>query len=93
MFLYFIIAGIAPLVSPLGFFIVGILADKIGRLKAIQVSYIPLVVSWTILAFANSYEIILIGRIIGGLVFGKFLFLPLLVYFMYGMDKNTNIRT
>lgn len=71
---YFILAGVAPLVSPIGFFIIGVLADKIGRLKAVQVSYIPIVVSWLILTFANSYETLLIGRIIGGLVFGKFLF-------------------
>lgn len=51
--------------------IIGILTDKIGRKKSFQLSYVLITVSWLILAYADSYETILIGRIVVGTTFGK----------------------
>lgn len=59
--------------SPIGLLVIGILTDKIGRRKALQVAYIPLIASWLILAYANSLKSIIIGRIIMGTTMGKFL--------------------
>ncbi|VVC36029.1 Major facilitator superfamily domain,Major facilitator, sugar transporter-like [Cinara cedri] len=65
------IASIPSLISPLGLLIIGILTDKIGRRKAFQISFIPIIVSFLILAYSNTYETILIGRTVGGLIFGS----------------------
>lgn len=72
------LASISVLVCPVGLIITGILTDKIGRKKAILIVYLPMIVSWLILAFANSYKAILIARIILGFPFGKFCFMDML---------------
>lgn len=59
---------------PIGLLVIGILADKIGRRKALQVAYIPIITSWLILANANSVRAIIIGRIVLGTTMGEFLF-------------------
>jgi len=51
---------------------IGILTDKFGRRKTIQIVYIPMALSWLIITFANSYTTILIGKIILGIPFGEF---------------------
>lgn len=66
------LASISVLVCPIGLIITGILTDKIGRKKAILITYIPMIISWLILVFANSYRAILIARIILGYPFGKY---------------------
>ncbi|VVC36031.1 Major facilitator superfamily domain,Major facilitator, sugar transporter-like [Cinara cedri] len=65
------IASIPSLVSPLGLLLIGILTDKIGRRKALQIAFMPIVVSFLILAYSNSYETIFIGRTVAGLMYGS----------------------
>lgn len=66
------LASVSMLSCPIGLLTIGILVDKIGRRKALQCLYIPMIVSWLTLAFANSYKTILIGKILLGVVYGKF---------------------
>lgn len=70
-FFFYILASVSSLVSPFGLLIFGILTDKIGRKKTFQLSYVLITASWLILAYADSYETILIGRIVVGITFGK----------------------
>ncbi|CAI6353774.1 unnamed protein product [Macrosiphum euphorbiae] len=65
------IASVPILVCPIGVLIIGILTDKIGRRKALQIGYLPLIISWLILAYANSVKLIMVGRIILGIGFGS----------------------
>ncbi|XP_015373989.1 PREDICTED: facilitated trehalose transporter Tret1-like isoform X2 [Diuraphis noxia] len=58
------------LLAPVGLILTGILADKIGRKKAIQISFIPMILSWLTLMFANSFTTIMIGKILLGYPFG-----------------------
>ncbi|XP_050439283.1 facilitated trehalose transporter Tret1-like isoform X3 [Adelges cooleyi] len=64
------IASIPNLVCPIGLLITGILTDKIGRRRAIQTTYIPIITSWWMFAFARSYNVILLARIITGYATG-----------------------
>ncbi|XP_022169559.1 plastidic glucose transporter 4-like [Myzus persicae] len=65
------IASLPILVCPVGLLIVGILTDKIGRRKSLQIGYISIIISWLVLAYANSLKAIMIGRAILGLGFGS----------------------
>jgi len=67
-----ILASVPMLITPAGLIVIGILTDKIGRRKALQVAYIPICISWLVLANANSYETIIVGRIIMGSCLGEF---------------------
>lgn len=67
----FVLAGVSALVSPIGLLVVGLLSDKFGRKIALLFLYALAIVGWLILANANSYEVILIGRTILGTTFGK----------------------
>ncbi|XP_003245538.1 facilitated trehalose transporter Tret1-like [Acyrthosiphon pisum] len=64
------ITSISMLLTPVGLIITGITADRIGRIKALQISFIPMTLSWLTLTFANSYTTIMIGRILLGYPFG-----------------------
>lgn len=68
---FFFTASISPLGSPFSLIIFGILSDKIGRRKALQISFVPIITSWLVLALANSYRTILIGRVLLGFTCGK----------------------
>jgi len=71
--IYFIFSASVPiLICPIGLLIIGILTDTLGRRKALQVGYIPLIISWLVLSYANSLKFIMIGRIILGIGLGKF---------------------
>ncbi|XP_026817040.1 facilitated trehalose transporter Tret1-like isoform X1 [Rhopalosiphum maidis] len=64
------ITSITILICPIGLLIIGILTDKFGRRKTVQIVYIPMALSWLIITFANSYTTLLIGKIILGIPFG-----------------------
>ncbi|XP_050430104.1 facilitated trehalose transporter Tret1-like isoform X5 [Adelges cooleyi] len=64
------IASVPNLVCPIGLIITGILADKIGRKKSLQITYIPLFLGWGLLAVAQSANAILIARAILGYSIG-----------------------
>lgn len=51
---------------------IGILTDKFGRRKTIQIIYIPMALGWLIITFSQSYTTLLIGKIMLGLPFGEF---------------------
>lgn len=70
-----ILASIPVLFCPIGLLIIGLLTDKIGRIKSLQIAYIPLIISWLVIAYAKSLKTIIIGRIIMGTTFGKFFLL------------------
>lgn len=70
--MFIILASVPLIVSPGGLLISGILTDIMGRRKALQIAYIPIITSWLILAFSNSYKSIIIGRLIFGFATGKF---------------------
>uniref|UniRef100_A0A2S2P2S7 Facilitated trehalose transporter Tret1 n=1 Tax=Schizaphis graminum TaxID=13262 RepID=A0A2S2P2S7_SCHGA len=65
------IASLPILICPIGLLILGILIDKIGRRKALQASYIPIIISWLVFIYADSLKWIIIGRIILGISFGS----------------------
>jgi len=60
------------LVCPIGLLVVGILTDKLGRRKALQIGYLSQIISWLLLTYANSLGTIMIGRTIMGIGLGKF---------------------
>ncbi|XP_050430138.1 facilitated trehalose transporter Tret1-like [Adelges cooleyi] len=64
------IASVPNLMCPIGMLITGIIADKIGRRKSLQMTYIPFLLSWGLLAVAQSVNVILITRIIAGYSLG-----------------------
>ncbi|CAI6354660.1 unnamed protein product [Macrosiphum euphorbiae] len=64
------ITSITILICPIGLLIIGILTDKFGRRKTVQIVYVPMALSWLIITFANSYTTLLIGKIILGIPFG-----------------------
>ncbi|KAL5237954.1 hypothetical protein ACI65C_005364 [Semiaphis heraclei] len=65
------IASFPILVCPIGLLIVGIITDKLGRRKALQFGYIPIIISWLVLTYANSLKAIMIGRIMQGISLGS----------------------
>lgn len=69
----FILASVPLLVCPVGLIGIGILTDKIGRRRALQVAYVPNILSWVVLAYANTFETVIIGRVLLGTTIGKFL--------------------
>lgn len=69
----FILASVPLLVCPVGLIGIGILTDKIGRRRALQVAYVPNIISWLVLAYASTFETVIIARILLGTTIGKFL--------------------
>ncbi|XP_050439287.1 facilitated trehalose transporter Tret1-like isoform X2 [Adelges cooleyi] len=64
------IASIPNLVGPVGLIVTGLITDKIGRKKILQFTYIPIILSWLLLIFANDTNCILIARILLGYSYG-----------------------
>ncbi|CAI6358562.1 unnamed protein product [Macrosiphum euphorbiae] len=64
------ITSITILICPIGLLIIGILTDKFGRRKTIQIICAPMALGWLIITFSNSYTTLLIGKIILGIPFG-----------------------
>ncbi|KAE9543996.1 hypothetical protein AGLY_001685 [Aphis glycines] len=65
------IASLPVLICPIGLLVLGILADKIGRRRALQIGYIPIAISWLVLAYGESLKSIIMARIILGTAFGS----------------------
>ncbi|KAL4105321.1 hypothetical protein QTP88_020569 [Uroleucon formosanum] len=64
------ITSVSILICPIGLLMIGILTDKFGRRKTIQIIYIPMALGWLIITFSQSYTTLLIGKIILGIPFG-----------------------
>lgn len=47
--------------------------DTFGRKKALCFTYIPIMLSWLIFVYADSYCTILIGRVLQGFIISKLL--------------------
>ncbi|KAF0764434.1 facilitated trehalose transporter Tret1-like [Aphis craccivora] len=65
------IASLPVLICPIGLLVLGILSDKFGRRKALQVGYIPIIISWLVLSYSYSLKSIVIARFILGTAFGS----------------------
>ncbi|XP_065205801.1 facilitated trehalose transporter Tret1-like isoform X2 [Planococcus citri] len=64
------IAGSIGILSPLGCILSGTLMDMFGRKLYFFVTFIPQIISWVIIALADSYEMLLYGMIIQGINLG-----------------------
>lgn len=69
--LIFFSASITILICPIGLILIGILTDRYGRKLATQIAFVPIIISWLVITYADSYHAILIGKIIFGVPFGK----------------------
>lgn len=77
----FVSASVPVLLCPAGLIIIGILTDTYGRIIALQCAYIPMILSWLILAFADSYTQIMFARTVLGIPLGKISLLIPILYF------------
>jgi len=59
---------------------IGILTDKFGRRKTIQIICAPMALGWLTITFSDSYTTLLIGKIILGIPFGEFNIMLFLKY-------------
>lgn len=55
----------------LGCPLAGIVMNRFGRINTIRLSALPFSLGWFLVATANSYEQILLGRVLTGLSNGK----------------------
>lgn len=69
--IFFFTASIPFLICPIGLPLIGILTDKYGRRISLQITLIPMTLSWLLLAFADSYTTIIISRSLQGIPLGK----------------------
>ncbi|XP_065205808.1 facilitated trehalose transporter Tret1-like [Planococcus citri] len=61
------IASSLGILSPLGCLVSGSIMDFFGRKFFIQMMFIPFIISWLMVAFADSYSMLFIGMMIQGL--------------------------
>ncbi|XP_017780645.1 PREDICTED: facilitated trehalose transporter Tret1 [Nicrophorus vespilloides] len=64
------IASVHSASTPLGSLLSAVLMEKVGRKLTLQVSAVPLIVGWLLIAFAQSHNAILLGRLIAGMSAG-----------------------
>ncbi|CAI6348075.1 unnamed protein product [Macrosiphum euphorbiae] len=64
------IASLPLLLCPIGSLVFGYLSDRFGRKLSLQLTYVPLLISWSLLSNAESLNDIYIGRLLTGLATG-----------------------
>lgn len=64
------IASVHSAATPFGSFMSGIMMDKWGRRRVLQICVIPLTLGWVTIAVAQGHVFILAGRIMAGLAVG-----------------------
>ncbi|XP_025834259.1 facilitated trehalose transporter Tret1 [Agrilus planipennis] len=64
------LASLGAVSNPLGSIISGILADHVGRKRAMQISSFPFLVGWACLGVANNIWWLYVGRLITGIAAG-----------------------
>ncbi|XP_050526674.1 facilitated trehalose transporter Tret1-like isoform X1 [Daktulosphaira vitifoliae] len=64
------IASVPNMVCPIGIITTGMVTDKFGRKKILQISYLPIILGWSLLVYAKSFHYILIARTVLGLSYG-----------------------
>lgn len=67
---FLILGSSLGILSPIGCMLSGTLMDVFGRKLYFFVMFIPQVVSWTVIALASSYEMLLCGMAIQGFGLG-----------------------
>lgn len=70
MTIYLLLASFAYLLYPIGGLLSGPICDRVGRRKAIMLACVPLVITWIMLGFAQSFPLICLGFTLLGLTFG-----------------------
>lgn len=64
------IASLPLLLCPIGSLLFGYLSDRYGRRLSLQLTYVPLLISWSLLSNAECLKDIYIGRLLTGLATG-----------------------
>ncbi|XP_044733770.1 facilitated trehalose transporter Tret1-2 homolog [Chrysoperla carnea] len=64
------IASIHSTATPIGAFLSGFVMDRFGRKRAVQISMMPLIVGWILIAFSQNIIMMLCGRFTAGLSIG-----------------------
>ncbi|KAF0753479.1 facilitated trehalose transporter Tret1-like [Aphis craccivora] len=64
------IASFPLLLCPIGSLVFGYLSDRFGRKLSLQLTYVPLIISWSLLSNAECLKDIYIGRMLTGLATG-----------------------
>lgn len=72
IFILYFLASIPIVVCLISLPILGILMDKIGRKYTLIITYVPMIISWIIFVYSNSFEALLISKIILGFSYSKF---------------------
>lgn len=64
-------ASLPLLLCPIGSLVFGYLSDRFGRKLSLQLTYVPLLISWSLLSNAACLKDIYIGRLLSGLATGE----------------------
>ncbi|KAK7871482.1 hypothetical protein R5R35_010204 [Gryllus longicercus] len=64
------IASIHSAATPVGAFASGVLTERVGRRAALQLTALPFVAGWALVALARSHAVLLAGRAVAGLAVG-----------------------
>ncbi|PNF26867.1 hypothetical protein B7P43_G16266 [Cryptotermes secundus] len=64
------ITSVHSAATPVGSFVSGLMMDKWGRRRVLQLCVVPLTLGWVMIAVAQSHVVILTGRIMAGLAVG-----------------------
>lgn len=64
------ISSVHSLATPIGSFMSAPFTDRYGRKTALQISIIPLIGSWIMMALSHSHVMIIVARICGGVAVG-----------------------
>lgn len=70
-FWFFFAASFPLLLCPIGSLVFGYLSDRFGRKLSLQLTYVPLIISWSLLSNAECLKDIYIGRMLTGLATGE----------------------
>lgn len=64
------IASVHSAATPIGAFTSGIFTEKLGRRTALQITVLPFLVGWSLVALARSHAVLIAGRAVAGLAVG-----------------------
>lgn len=68
-------ASLPLLLSPVGSLLFGYMSDRFGRKNSLQLTYVPLFLSWALLSKARCLDDIYLGRLLAGFATGECTFL------------------
>lgn len=70
-------ASLPLLLSPVGSLLFGYMSDRFGRKISLQLTYVPLLLSWALLSNAQCLNDIYLGRLLAGFATGQYMSLLL----------------